>query len=87
MGLSFITEGAIPYAAGHPLQVIPASIVGSASAGALSALFGCKLMAPHGGIFVFATMAGTWYWYILALAVGSFVSMILLALFMKKKPK
>lgn len=87
MGLSFITEGAIPYAAGHPLQVIPASIVGSASAGALSALFGCKLMAPHGGIFVFATMAGTWYWYILALAVGSFISMILLALFMKKKSK
>lgn len=87
MGLSFITEGAIPYAAGHPLQVIPASIVGSASAGALSALFGCKLMAPHGGIFVFATMSGTWYWYILALAVGSFISMILLALFMKKKSK
>lgn len=87
MGLSFITEGAIPYAAGHPLQVIPACIVGSASAGALSALFGCKLMAPHGGIFVFATMSGTWYWYILALAVGSLVSMILLALFMKKKSK
>lgn len=87
MGLSFITEGAIPYAAGHPLQVIPACILGSASAGALSALFGCKLMAPHGGIFVFATMAGTWYWYILALAVGSLVSMILLALFMKKKSK
>ena len=87
MGLSFITEGAIPYAAGHPLQVIPACIVGSASAGALSALFGCKLMAPHGGIFVFATMSGTWYWYILALAVGSFISMILLALFMKKKSK
>lgn len=87
MGLSFITEGAIPYAAGHPLQVIPACIIGSASAGALSALFGCKLMAPHGGIFVFATMAGTWYWYILALAVGSLVSMILLALFMKKKSK
>ena len=87
MGLSFITEGAIPYAAGHPLQVIPACIIGSASAGALSALFGCKLMAPHGGIFVFATMSGTWYWYILALAVGSLVSMILLALFMKKKSK
>lgn len=87
MGLSFITEGAIPYAAGHPLQVIPACIVGSASAGALSALFGCKLMAPHGGIFVFATMSGTWYWYILALAVGSFISMILLALFIKKKSK
>ena len=87
MGLSFITEGAIPYAASHPLQVIPASIVGSASAGALSALFGCKLMAPHGGIFVFATMAGTWYWYLLALAVGSVISMILLALFMKKKSK
>ena len=84
MGLSFITEGAIPYAAGHPLQVIPSCIVGSAVAGALSALFGCKLMAPHGGIFVFATMQGTWYFYLLALAIGAVVGMFMLALL--KKP-
>jgi PTS system fructose-specific IIC component len=80
MGLSFITEGAIPYAAGHPLQVIPSCMVGSAVAGALSALFGCQLMAPHGGVFVFATMSGTWYWYILALAAGAVVGMLMLAL-------
>lgn len=80
MGLSFITEGAIPYAASYPLRVIPSCIVGSAAAGALSALFGCKLMAPHGGVFVFATMQGTWYWYILALAVGAVIGMIMLAL-------
>lgn len=84
MGLSFITEGAIPYAAGHPLQVIPSCIVGSAAAGALSALFGCKLMAPHGGVFVFATMSGTWYFYILALAVGAVLGMLMLALLKKK---
>ena len=80
MGLSFITEGAIPYAAGHPLQVIPSCIVGSAAAGALSAIFGCKLMAPHGGVFVFATMQGTWMFYILALAVGSILGMLMLAI-------
>ena len=80
MGLSFITEGAIPYAASYPLQVIPSCIVGSAAAGALSALFGCKLMAPHGGVFVFATMQGTWYWYILALAIGAVIGMLMLAL-------
>lgn len=84
MGLSFITEGAIPYAAGHPLQVIPSCIVGSAVAGAFSALFGCKLMAPHGGIFVFATMQGTWYFYLLALAIGAVIGMFMLALL--KKP-
>ena len=54
--------------------------VGSAVAGALSALFGCKLMAPHGGIFVFATMQGTWYFYLLALAIGAVVTMLMLAL-------
>ncbi len=80
MGLSFITEGAIPYAAGHPLQVIPSCIVGSAAAGALSALFGCKLMAPHGGVFVFATMQGTWYLYIAALAIGAVLGMLMLAI-------
>lgn len=84
MGLSFISEGAIPYAAGHPLQVIPSCIVGSAVAGAFSALFGCKLMAPHGGIFVFATMQGTWYFYLLALAIGAVIGMFMLALL--KKP-
>lgn len=86
MGLSFITEGAIPYAASYPLQVIPSCIVGSAVAGALSALFGCKLMAPHGGVFVFATMQGTWYWYLLALAVGAVIGMFMLAI-LKKKAK
>ena len=84
MGLSFITEGAIPYAAGHPWPVIPCCIVGSALAGALSGLFGCKLMAPHGGAFVFATMQGTWYMYILALVIGSVVGMLLLSLLKKK---
>ena len=85
MGLSFITEGAIPYAASYPLAVIPSCIVGSAVAGALSVVFKCTLMAPHGGIFVFAVV-GNWYWYLLALAVGSVVSMLMLAL-LKKKPK
>jgi len=87
MGLSFITEGAIPYAAAHPLQVIPSCIVGSAVAGALSAIFGCKLMAPHGGVFVFATMQGTWMFYILALAIGAIVGMLMLAILMKKQNK
>ncbi|MGN1131389.1 MAG: PTS fructose transporter subunit IIC, partial [Ruminococcus sp.] len=86
LGLSFITEGAIPYAASHPLQVIPSCIVGSASAGALSALFGCTLRAPHGGVFVFAVV-GNWYWYILALVAGAVIGMLMLALLMKKKAK
>ena len=79
MGLSFITEGAIPYAAGHPLQVIPSCIVGSAAAGALSALFGCTLMAPHGGIFVLPTI-GNPLLYFLALAIGSALGMIMLTI-------
>ena len=83
MGLSFVTEGAIPYAAGHPLQVIPSCIVGSAVAGALSAVFGCTLMAPHGGIFVVATI-GNPLLYFVALAVGAVVGMFMLALL--KKP-
>ncbi len=83
MGLSFITEGAIPYAAGHPWPVIPACIVGSAVAGALSALFGCTLMAPHGGIFVLPTI-GKPLMYFLALVIGSVVGALLLSLF--KKP-
>ena len=84
MGLSFITEGAIPYAAGDPARVIPSCIVGSAIAGALSGLFGCTLMAPHGGVFVFAVV-GNWQMYILALAVGSVAGMLLLGLLKKNK--
>ena len=83
MGLSFITEGAIPYAAGHPWPVIPACIIGSASAGALSALFGCTLMAPHGGIFVLPTI-GSPLMYFLALVIGSVVGCLVLSLCMKK---
>lgn len=83
MGLSFITEGAIPYAASYPLAVIPSCIIGSAVAGALSVIFKCTLMAPHGGIFVFAVV-GNWYWYLLALAIGSLVGMLMLALLKKK---
>jgi PTS system fructose-specific IIC component len=83
MGLSFITEGAIPYAAGHPWPVIPACIVGSAVAGALSALFGCTLMAPHGGIFVLPTI-GKPLMYFLALVIGAVVGCLVLSVFKKK---
>ena len=83
MGLSFITEGAIPYAAGHPLQVIPSCLVGSAIAGALSAAFGCTLRAPHGGIFVLPTI-GNPAMYFLALVIGAVAGMLMLALL--KKP-
>ena len=83
MGLSFITEGAIPYAASYPLQVIPSCIVGSAVAGGLSWLFNCTLMAPHGGIFVLPTI-GNWLMYFVALAIGSVVGMLMLAVL--KKP-
>lgn len=83
LGLSFITEGAIPYAAADPLRVIPSCAIGAAVAGGLSMLFGCTLMAPHGGIFVFAVV-GNWWWYLVSLAAGSVVGMILLAIL--KKP-
>ena len=84
MGLSFITEGAIPYAAADPLRVIPSCMIGAGVAGGLSMAFNCTLMAPHGGIFVFAVV-GNWPMYLLALAVGSVVSMLLLTLLKKKK--
>lgn len=84
MGLSFITEGAIPYAASDPLRVIPACLVGAATAGGLSMAFDCTLMAPHGGIFVFAVV-GNWPMYILSLVIGSVVGMLLLALLKKKR--
>ncbi|HIR02585.1 MAG: fructose-specific PTS transporter subunit EIIC [Acutalibacteraceae bacterium] len=83
MGLSFITEGAIPYAAADPLRVIPACVLGAATAGGISMAFNCTLMAPHGGIFVFAVV-GNWPMYLAALAAGAVVGMLFLALF--KKP-
>lgn len=86
MGLSFITEGAIPFAASDPLRVLPACIVGSAVAGALSMAFQCTLMAPHGGIFVFLTV-GNPLMYLVALAAGSAVSCILLGLLKKDVSK
>lgn len=83
MGLSFITEGAIPFAAADPLHVIPACVVGSGIAGALSMAFGCGLRAPHGGIFVLPTIINP-FMYLMALVVGSVVGAILLAIL--KKP-
>ncbi len=83
MGLSFITEGAIPYAASDPLRVIPSCVVGSAVAGGLSMLFNCTLMAPHGGIFVFAVV-GNWPLYIVSLLAGSIVGAVMLALLKKR---
>lgn len=83
MGLSFITEGAIPYAAADPLRVIPSCLVGAATAGGLSMAFDCTLMAPHGGVFVFAVVSN-WPMYILSLVIGSLVGMLLLALLKKK---
>ena len=84
MGLCFITEGAIPFAAGDPLHVLPSCIVGSGVAGALSMVFGCALPAPHGGIFVFPIMTNV-LGYVIALAVGSLVGMVLLGVLKKKK--
>ncbi len=86
MGLSFITEGAIPYAASDPLRVIPSCMVGAGIAGGLSMLFECTLMAPHGGIFVFAVV-GNWPLYLLSLVIGSVVSMLMLGLLKKKVTK
>lgn len=84
MGLSFITEGAIPYAASDPLRVIPACFVGAAVSGGLSMAFDCTLMAPHGGIFVFAVV-GNWAMYLVSLAAGSAAGMLMLALLKKKR--
>ena len=83
MGASFITEGAIPFAAADPIRVIPATMVGAGVAGLLAALFKCTLMAPHGGVFVFATV-GKWPLYILAWLIGSFITAVMLGLI--KKP-
>ena len=82
MGLAFITEGAIPFAASDPLHVLPACIAGSGVAGALSMVFGCTLMAPHGGIFVFPVV-GSPLMYVVALIVGTLVSTVLLGMLKK----
>ncbi len=82
MGLAFITEGAIPFAASDPVHVLPACVIGSGIAGALSMLFNCTLMAPHGGIFVFPVM-GNPLQYLLALVVGTAISTILLGVLKK----
>ena len=83
MGMSFITEGAIPFAASDPLRVIPCCALGSAIAGALSQYFGCSVPAPHGGVFVFGVVQN-WPMYFAALLVGSVVAAVLLG-FLKKK--
>ena len=83
MGLAFITEGAIPYAAADPLHVIPSCLIGSGVAGALSMIFKCTLMAPHGGIFVFPVV-GNALLYIVALVAGTAVSTLLLGILKKK---
>ena len=83
MGLAFITEGAIPFAASDPLHVLPSCIIGSAIAGGMSMLFGCTLMAPHGGIFVFPVV-GNAVMYLVSLVVGTVISAVLLGLLKKK---
>ena len=83
MGMSFITEGAIPFAASDPLRVIPCCALGSAIAGALSQYFGCSVPAPHGGVFVFGVVQN-WPMYFVALLVGSVVAALLLG-FLKKE--
>ena len=83
MGLSFISEGAIPFAAADPIRVLPSCIIGSAVAGGLSMAFGCALRAPHGGVFVIAIVSNP-LMYIVAILVGSVVGAVILG--MLKKP-
>ena len=83
MGLSFITEGAIPYAAADPGRVIPANVVGAAVAGALTMMFGIKIKAPHGGILVMA-LSNNFLMYLVAIAVGSIISAVILGILRKK---
>ena len=85
MGLCFVSEGAIPYAAADPLRVLPSCVVGSAVAGALSMTFGCALRAPHGGIFVFPVVDHAAL-YCVALAVGSVLGAVILSLVKKTQP-
>ena len=86
MGLSFISEGAIPFASADPLRTIPSFVIGSAVTGALSMWFSCTLMAPHGGIFVIATI-GHPVKYLLAIAIGAIISMLIMAKLKKNLPK
>ena len=83
MGLAFITEGAIPFAAADPLHVIPSCVIGSAVSGGLSMLFNCTLMAPHGGIFVFPVV-GNPVLYLVSLIVGTVAAAIILGLSKKR---
>ena len=82
MGLSFISEGAIPFASSDPLRVLPSCVIGSSISGAMSMAFNCTLMAPHGGIFVLP-LIGNWGWYLVSLIVGSVVAMAIMALLKK----
>lgn len=84
MGLSFITEGAIPYAAADPLRVIPSSVAGAAVAGGLTMMFDISLRAPHGGLFVVPLVEGNWLMYLLAIVAGAIVTAIMLGIL--KKP-
>lgn len=84
MGLSFITEGAIPFAASDPVHIIPPCAIGAAVAGALSMLFGCTVPAPHGGIFVFGVVVN-WPMYLVSLAVGVIVAALLIGLIRRKQ--
>ena len=84
MGLSFISEGAIPFAANDPIHVIPSCVIGSAIAGGLSVAFNCQLRAPHGGIFVIATVSN-WPLYLLSIAVGAVAGCLILSTLKKAK--
>ena len=84
MGASFITEGAIPFAAGDPARVIPSCVIGSAVAGALSMAFGCGSRAPHGGLFVLPVITNP-LMYLVALVVGSVVGAVILGVLRKNK--
>ena len=86
MGLCFVTEGAIPYAAADPLRVLPSCVIGAALSGALSMTFGCALRAPHGGIFVFPVVDHA-LMYVVALAAGSIVGAVILSLLKKDQPQ
>ncbi|WHY87007.1 fructose-specific PTS transporter subunit EIIC [Neobacillus novalis] len=86
MGLSFITEGAIPFAAADPLRVIPSIMTGSAVTGALSMMFSIGLRAPHGGVFVIPLVDGNWFLYLLAVVIGAIVSAVLMGILKKPVP-
>lgn len=86
MGLSFITEGAIPFAASDPLHIIPPCAIGAAVAGALSMLFGCAVPAPHGGIFVFGVVTN-WPMYFVSLAAGAVIAAVIMGGIRKKQPQ